>query len=121
MAPEHRYMVAFLAASLNAGRTFTHVFDHDAGREIAVGGLVRPDRVEVVEVIGGVAGARITGAPEALLHSGSRSHIQLALEDGGFGGYDYASKSHFKGVIGRQGAVQLFDHETGRYHDFHVS
>jgi hypothetical protein len=111
-------MVAFLAASLKAGKTFAHVFDHDAGREIAVGGLVRPDRVEVVE---GAGGARIAGKPEALFHSGSRSHIQLSLEEGGFGGYDYASASHFKGVLGEQGAVQLFDHETGRYHDFHVS
>ncbi len=118
MAPEHRYMVAFLAASLKAGKNFTHVFDHDAGREIAVGGLVRPDRVEVIE---GLSGARIAGTPEALFHSLSQSHIQLALEADGFGGYDYASKTHFKGVFGDQGVVQLFDHETGRYHDFHVS
>ena len=118
MAPEHRYMVAFLDASLNAGKTFTHVFDHDAGREIPVGGVVRPDRVEVIE---GAGGARIAGTPQALFHSGSGSHIQLALEDGGFGGYDYASKSHFRGVFGAQGVVQLFDHQTGRYHDFHVS
>ena len=118
MAPEHRYLIAFMAAALMAGRTFTHVFDHDAGREIAVGGRVRPDRVEVVE---GASGARITGRPEALFHSGSRSHIQLVLENGGFGGYDYASRSHFWGVFGERGVVQLFDHETGRYHDFHVS
>ena len=111
-------MIAFLAASLNAGRTFTHVFDHDLGREIAVGGLVRPDRVDVIE---GATGARIDGKPDALFHSGTRGHIQLALEDGGFGGYDYASERHFKGVFGVQGVVQLFDHETGRYHDFHVS
>lgn len=111
-------MVVFLAASLKAGKTFTHVFDHDAGREVAVGGLVRRDRVEVIE---GASGARISGKPEALFHWGSRSHIQLALEDGGFGGYDYASASHFKGVFGQRGAVQLFDHQTGRYHDFHVS
>lgn len=118
MAPEHRYILAFLAASLKARKTFTHVYDHDAGREIAVGGVVRPDRVEVIE---NFTGARIAGAPQALFHSGSQSYLQLRLEDHGFGGYDYASKSHFKGVFGDQGVVQLFDHETGRYHDFHVS
>jgi hypothetical protein len=117
MPPEHRYMVAFLAASLNAGRTFTHVYDHDAQREVAVGGMVRPERVEVVE---GRTGARIVGEPKALFHEGSRSHIQLALEGEGFSGYDYASKTHFRGVFQEGGVVHLFDHQTGRYHAFHV-
>ena len=119
MAPEHRYIVAFLAASLTAKRTYTHVYDHDAAREIPVGGVVRPDRVAVIE---GLGGARIAGKPDALFHEGSRSHIQLALEDGGFSGYDYGSASHFRGEFQEAGAVvQLFDHETGRYHAFHVS
>jgi hypothetical protein len=118
MAPEHRYMIAFLAASLNAGRTFTHVYDHDAGREVAVGGVVQPDRIAVIE---GLTGARIDGEPKALIHSGSRSHIQLALEGEGFSGYDYGSGSHFNGSFQEQGAVQLYDHQTGRYHAFHVS
>ena len=118
MAPEHRYMIAFLAASLNAGRTFTHVYDHDAGREIAVGGVVRPDRIEVIE---GFTGARIAGKPGALYHSGSKSHLQLALEGEGFSGYDHGSASHFRGLFQDKGAVQLFDHQTGRYHAFHVS
>ena len=111
-------MIAFVAASLNGRRTYTHVYDHDAGREIAVGGLVRPDQVEVVE---GLTGARIEGEPGSLFHSGSRSHIQLALEGEGFSGYDYGSQAHFRGVFQDQGAVQLFDHQTGRYHAFHVS
>jgi hypothetical protein len=118
MAPEHRYMIAFLAASLNAGRTFSHVFDHDAGREVAVGGLVRPDRVEVIE---GLTGARVVGEPKALFHEGSRAYIQLAVEGEGFSGYDYGSKSHFNGSFQQAGAVQLFDHQSGRYHAFHVS
>jgi hypothetical protein len=118
MAPEHRFMIAFLAASLNAGRTFTHVYDYEAGRRVAVGGVVRPDRVEVVE---GLTGARIVGEPKALFHEGSRSYIQLAVEDGGFSGYDYGSKSHFRGLFQEAGAVQLFDHQSGRYHAFHVS
>ncbi|MGZ3278248.1 MAG: hypothetical protein ACXWKY_09145 [Caulobacteraceae bacterium] len=111
-------MIAFLAASLNAGRTFTHVYDHDAGREIPVGGIVRPDRVEVIE---GLTGARIAGEPKALFHSGSRSYIQLSLEGGGFSGYDHGSASHFRGLFQDKGTVQLFDHQTGRYHAFHVS
>jgi hypothetical protein len=119
MAPEHRYMIAFLAASLNAGRAFTHVYDHDAGREAPVGGIVRPDRVEVID---GLSGARIAGEPKALFHSGSRAHIQLLLEDEGFSGYDYGSASHFRGLFQEAGSVvQLFDHQTGRYHAFHVS
>jgi len=118
MAPEHRYIVAFLAASLNAGKTFTHVYDHDAKREIAVGGRVRPDRVEVVE---GLTGARIEGEPKALFHSGSGSHIQLEVDGQGFSGYDYGSKAHFRGTFQDQGAVQLFDHQSGRYHAFHIS
>ena len=118
MAPEHRYMIAFLAASLNAKRTFSHVYDHDAGREIAVGGIVRPDRVEVIE---GLTGARIAGEPSALYHFGSKSHIQLSLENEGFSGYDHGSASHFRGQFQDEGAVQLFDHQTGRYHALHVS
>ena len=118
MVPEHRYIVAFVAASLNAKKTFTHVFDHDAGRQVAVGGLVRPDRVELIE---GLGGARIAGLPDALHHSGSNSHIQLSMDGEGFSGYDYGSKAHFRGVFQDQGVVQVFDHETGRYHAFHVS
>lgn len=118
MAPEHRYIVAFLAASLKDGRTHTHVYDHDAGREVAVGGIVRPDRVEVIE---GLTGARIAGEPKALFHFGSGSHIQLALDGEGFSGYDYGSESHFHGQFQEAGAVQLFDRQTGRYHAFHVS
>lgn len=112
-------MVAFLAASLNAKRTFTHVYDHDAAREAPVGGIVRPDRVEVID---GLSGARIAGEPKALFHFGSRSHIQLVVGGEGFSGYDYGSESHFRGLFQDKGAVvQLFDHETGRYHAFHVS
>ena len=118
MAPERRYMVAFVAASLNAGKTFTHVYDHDAGREIAVGGVVRPERVQIIE---GLTGATVEGEPQRLLHSGSNSYIQLSLDDAGFSGYDYGSSAHFRGVFQDQGAVQVFDHETGRYHAFHVS
>ena len=118
MVPEHRYIVAFVAASLKSGRTHTRVYDHDAGRDVPVGGLVRPDRVELLE---GATGARVEGAPSSLFHSGSQSHIQLALEGDGFSGYDYGSKTHFRGVFQDRGAVQLFDHETGRYHAFHVS
>ena len=118
MAPERRYMVAFVAASLNAGKTFTHVHDHDAGREIAVGGVVRPERVQIIE---GLTGAKVEGEPQRLLHSGSNSYIQLSLDDEGFSGYDYGSSAHFRGVFSEKGAVQVFDHETGRYHAFHVS
>jgi hypothetical protein len=117
MAPEHRYMIAFIAASLNAGRTFTHVYDHDAQREVAVGGVVRPDRVEVVE---NRTGARIAGEPGALYHFGSKSHLQLLMEAEGFSGYDYDSKSHFRGLFQQGGVVHLFDHQSGRYHAFHV-
>lgn len=118
MAPEHRYIVAFVAASLKAGRTLTHVYDHDAGREVAIGGLVRPDRVELIEMQGG---ARVEGPPHALYHWGTKSHIQLSMDGEGFSGYDHALSAHFRGVFGEQGAVQVFDHETGRYHAFHVS
>lgn len=118
MVPEHRYMIAFLAASLHAGRAYTHVYDHDAGREVPVGGVVRPDRVEVIE---GLTGARVAGEPNALFHFGSGSHIQLSLDGEGFSGYDYGSASHFRGLFQDKGAVQLFDHQTGRYHAFHVS
>jgi hypothetical protein len=121
MKSEHRYMVAFIAACLKAERLFTHVHDHDAGHEIAVGGVVRPDKVDVIE---GAARARIAGEPGALFHFGTQSHIQLAIEEGGFSGFDYASGQHFKGVFSGplpQAAVQLYDHETGRWHDFHVS
>ena len=83
MAPEHRYMIAFLAASLKDAKTYTHVYDHDGGREIAVGGVVRPDRVEVIE---GHTGARIEGEPQSLFHWGSNSYIQLSVAGDGFSG-----------------------------------
>ena len=56
-----------------------------------------------------------------MFHSGSQSHIQLSLDGEGFSGYDYGSKAHFRGAFQDGGVVQLFDHETGRYHAFHVS
>jgi hypothetical protein len=122
MKPEHRYMAAFIAACLKAGRMFTHVHDHDAGKEIAVGGAVRPDKVDLIE---GGARARIAGEPGALYHFGTESHIQLLMdEDGGFSGYDHASAKHFKGVFAGplpDAAVQIYDHETDRWHNFHVS
>ena len=70
MKPEHRYMAAFIAASLKAGRVFTHVHDHDAGREIAVGGIVRPTRVDVID---GASGAIIKGTPEASITMARRA------------------------------------------------
>ncbi len=118
MSPEHRYMVAFMAASLKARRTFTHVHDHDAGREVAVGGAVKADGIDVVE---GLTGARFSGKPDAVLDHAAGGYIQLALEGVGFSGYDYASEKHFHGAFAPAGAVQLFDHETGRWHAFHIS
>jgi hypothetical protein len=121
MKPEHRYMAAFVAASLKAGRTFTHVYDHDAKREIPVGGVVRADAVDVFD---GASKAIVRGAPEALYHHGSESYLRVTMEEAGFSGYDHASEQHFKGVFSGPlpaSAVQLYDYETGRYHDFHVS
>ena len=118
MVPEHRYIVAFVAASLKAKRTFTRVYDHDTGREAPIGGVVRPDQVALFD---GLSGVKIDGKPDALYHAGTRSHIQLSMDGEGFSGYDPASKAHFRGVFQEAGAVQVFDHETGRYHAFHVS
>jgi hypothetical protein len=118
MTPEHRRMAAFLAACLKAAKTFAHVHDHDAGRETAIGGVVRPAAIDVIEGAGGV---RFSGAPEAVLDHASGKHLQLALEEDGFSGYDYGSETHFNGVFGKDGVVQVYDHETSRWHDFHVS
>ena len=117
MKAEHRYVVAFLAASIGRAKTFTHVYDHDAKAEIPIGGLARADKVDVIE---GGARARIAGAPPELYHYGSDAHIQLKVEGEALSGYDYASDQHFSGRL-TGAAVQIFDHETGRYHDFHVS
>lgn len=117
MKAEHRYVVAFIAASLGRPGLFTHVHDHDAGVEIPCGGVARADQVDVLE---GRAGARISGKPPSLFHHGSGEYIELAVEGDLLSGYDYASRHHFAGrLIGS--AVQIYDHETGRYHDFHVS
>jgi len=117
MKAEHRYVVAFIAASLGHAGVFTHVHDHDAGAEIPFGGVVGVDRVDVME---GRGRARISGKPARLFHHGSQTYIDLTVEGDELSGYDYASKHHFAGrLIGS--AVQIYDHETERYHDFHVS
>jgi hypothetical protein len=117
MKAEHRYVVAFIAASLGRAQVFTHVHDHDAGTEIPMGGVARSDRVDVME---GAARARISGAPPELFHHGSQSFIRLVVEGESVSGYDYASQQHFSGrLIGS--SVQIYDYETERYHDFHVT
>lgn len=117
MKSEHRYVIAFIAASLRSQSVFTHVHDHDAGAEIPLGGVVSSDQVDVIE---GAARARISGAPAQLFHHGSQAYINLAVEGDSLSGYDYASEHHFAGRV-TGSAVQIFDHETGRYHDFHVN
>src|SRR3954466_6332359 len=102
MAPEHRYIVAFVAASLKDGKTHTHVHDHDAAREIPIGGLVRPGRVQLID---GLSGQRIEGEPSTLYHFGSGAYIQLSMDGEGFSGYDCGSRAHFRGVFQDQGAV----------------
>jgi hypothetical protein len=117
MKPAYRYAVAFIAASIGEGRTFTHVHDHDSGIEIPMGGVALPGKVDVIE---GGSMARISGEPPTLFHHGDQAYFTLAVEGDSLSGYDYASKHHFAGrLIGS--AVQIYDHETGRYHDFHVS
>src|SRR4051812_10511573 len=96
LKPEHRYMVAFIAACLKSRRMFTHVYDHDAQRERPVGGVVRPDSVDVVD---GNSRVFVQGAPEALYHTGSENYLRLTMDEGGFSGYDHASEQHFKGVF----------------------
>jgi hypothetical protein len=120
MKPEHRYMMAFIAASLKAGRVFTHVYDHDAKRDRPIGGVVRPDSIDIVD---GASRVFVQGQPEALFHTGSESYLRLTMEEGGFSGYDHASERHFKGLFSGPlpaSAVQIYDYETERYHDFHV-
>ncbi len=116
MKPEHRYAVAYIAASLGRRRVYTHVHDHDSGFEIPMGGVVRTDKVDVVE---GAARTRISGAPPELFHHGSQAFIRLQVEGETVSGYDYASQQHFSGRLAGS-AVQIYDYETGRYHDFHV-
>ena len=73
-----------------------------------------------VDVVEGRGSARISGKPPSLFHQGSQDYIDLTVEGDTVSGYDYASEHHFAGrLIGF--AVQIYDHETGRYHDFHVS
>jgi hypothetical protein len=117
MSPEHRYVVAFVAASLGRGQVFTHVHDYDAGVNIAIGGAVRPDKVDILE---GGARARVSGSPPDLFHHGSQAFIRLLVEGETVSGYDYASGQHYSGRL-TGSAVQIYDHETGRYHAFHVS
>ncbi len=117
MKAEHRYVVAFIAASLGRAGVFTHVHDHDAGVEIPFGGVVRADKVDLLE---GREKARISGKPPSLFHHGSQDYIDLSVEGDDLSGYDYASKHHFAGRL-IDSAVQIYDHETGRYHDYHVS
>ncbi len=120
MSPEHRYVVAFVAASLHSRRLFTHVYDHDAGRRVALGGVVKSTRIDVVDI----QGARFSGKPEQLLDHRAGVYVRLAMTGGGFEGFDHASGGHFTGVFSGappDGAIQLFDYKTGRYHHFHVS
>ena len=117
MKAAHRYAVAFIAASIGRGKVFTHVHDHDAGADIPMGGIARAGKVDVVE---GKARARIAGTPPELYHYGSEAHIELKVEGEAISGFDYQSRQHFAGrLVGD--AVQIYDHGTGRYHNFHVS
>jgi hypothetical protein len=114
-------MVAYIAASLKAGRPFTHVYDHDSLRETPVGGVVRPDSVDVFD---GDRRVFVQGEPAALYHTGSEAYLRLTMEDGGFSGYDHGSEAHFKGLFSGAlpgAAIQIYDYQTGRYHNFHVS
>jgi hypothetical protein len=120
MSPEHRSIAAFVAACLHTGRVFTHVYDHDAARLIAVGGVVGPDAVDVVNI----DGRRFSGPPGQLYDHRARTYLQVATTGSGFNGFDPASGKHVTGVFAGplpEAAIQLFDHETGRYHSFHVS
>ena len=117
MKAEHRYAVAFIAASIGRGKVFTHVHDHDAAADIPMGGIARADKVDVFD---GRTRARIAGKPPGLYHYGSEEHIELKVEDNALSGFDYLSRQHFAGrLVGD--AVQIYDHGTGRYHNFHVS
>jgi hypothetical protein len=117
MKADHRYVVAYIAASLGRAQIFTHVHDHDAGVEIPMGGVARAEMVDVME---GKARTRISGAPPELFHHGSQAFIRLEVEGESLSGYDYASEQHFSGrLVGP--VVQIYDYETGRYHDFHVT
>ena len=82
-----------------------------------MGGVARADKVDVVE---GRTRARIMGTPPGLYHYGTEAHIELKVEGEALSGYDYASQQHFSGRLTGD-VVQIFDHGTGRYHDFHVS
>jgi hypothetical protein len=65
-------------------------------------------------------GADVARDGEFLYHYGLWHHIKLDANADRFSGYDHGAKCHFEGVV-RDGIVQLYDHEEGRYFDYVLS
>jgi hypothetical protein len=59
----------------------------------------------------------ISGSFPGLYHHGNRQHVTLRVRETEFSGYDYDSRSHYRGSI-RDRTVVVYDHEDGRYHLF---
>jgi hypothetical protein len=109
MKPHVRAAVAAAAISHASGRRVLSVYDHSSQCEARVSASATGNKV------GGYDSDHLCqfgGAVPALYHHGEAAHLDLIPRgEGGYGGYDHGSATHFEvRVTGRD--AQIYDHRS---------
>jgi hypothetical protein len=114
---DQRPAAAAIAAVLVSGQRARSVYDHSAGKYVAISIDVEGDQVRGYDY---ARGTHMSGRATSVYDYGSGTYIQFRANGPNVSGYDYNSGHHFQArVTGR--TVSFYDHEAGRHFSFSVS
>lgn len=116
MKDSTRARVAAVVVAAASKRAVSHVFDYSDGGHKSISAGVRNRGVSGYDYSTSSHFAT-SGNDLSFFDYETSSHVQLKLKGSSFTGYDYHSQRHFSGTV-RGRAIALFDHETGRYHNY---
>ena len=105
MPPELRRVVAYIAAGLAGMAETRWVYSFSEARHTSLSGTLSAATISLYDHD---KAAHITGTPAGLYHHKLGAHFTVLMTGQTFRGYDFASDSHYEGVV-KGDAVELYD------------
>ena len=121
MQPNTRAAIAFIAASLISGKSYSSVYDFSLSKHISISGTIEVNHevnVYDYESRCHVSG-QFSGSSYGLYHYGNKHHIDLKIVEDKFEGYDYGQRCHFSGNVNGS-SISLYDYGASKYFNFSI-
>lgn len=109
-------MIAAAAFAFVTGKKVAGLYDHAAGRDLAIAAEAREDRLQGFDE---ARAARFGGTLPDLYDAGDKAFVSFEIEGGKVRGYDRGSSGFYAAEV-TAGLVQIFDHSQNAWFAYDV-